>query len=81
MTDLFSDEAAHALVGSETGDTWVLGAPVRVRLVEATPIQGGLLFDVVSDPKPGKRPGRREMRGPMRGTTPPPRRGGVKRRR
>jgi ribonuclease R len=82
------DEAAHALVGGQSGDTWVLGAPVRVRLIEATPISGGLMFDVVSDPKAGKAPGRRAMRGPVRGGTPygpgargGSRPGGVKRRR
>lgn len=64
------DEAAHALVGADTGDTWALGAPVRVRLIEAAPVSGGLMFDIVSDPKPGKAPGRRAMRGPSRGATP-----------
>lgn len=79
------DEAGNALIGSETGDRWELGARVKVRLMEATPVSGGLLFDIVSEPKPGPVPGRRSLRGPARATTPrrkiggPPR--GVTRRR
>jgi ribonuclease R len=78
------DEAGHALIGSETGDRWELGAKVQVRLMEAVPVSGGLLFDMVSAPKIGPVPGRRALRGPQRATTPrkvggPPR--GVTRRR
>jgi ribonuclease R len=72
------DEAAHALVGAESGDRWELGAKVQVRLVEATPISGGLLFDMASEPKAGPVPGRKALRGPSRATTP---RAGVRRRR
>ena len=64
------DESGHALIGGESGDRWELGARVQVRLVEATPVTGGLLFEMVSDPKAGPPPGRKQMRGPMRGTTP-----------
>ncbi len=44
------DEAAHALVGDETGQRFVLGMRVEVRLEEATPVSGGLLFTVLTDP-------------------------------
>ncbi len=44
------DEAAHALVGEQTGQRFPLGMRVEVRLDEATPISGGLLFSVLSDP-------------------------------
>lgn len=46
------DERAHALVGERSGIRWRLGAPVRVRLKEATPITGGLLFEMLSEPEP-----------------------------
>ena len=46
------DERSHALVGERTRRRWRLGAMVRVRLEEATPLTGGLLFSVLSDPEP-----------------------------
>ncbi len=46
------DDRAHALVGDRTGRRWRLGREVEVRLVEATPITGGLVFEMVSDPEP-----------------------------
>lgn len=52
----FLDEAAHALIGTQSGDRWELGMRVRARLLEAAPITGGLMFDIVSDPKKGPIP-------------------------
>jgi ribonuclease R len=49
------DDRAHALVGERTGARWPLGMSVRVRLREATPITGGLLFDMLSEPAPADR--------------------------
>ncbi|MBY0565401.1 MAG: ribonuclease R [Hyphomonadaceae bacterium] len=46
------DEAAHALVGEQSGVRFPLGMRVEVRLDEATPISGGLLFSVLTDPEP-----------------------------
>jgi ribonuclease R len=46
------DDKAHALIGERTGQRWRLGAAVTVRLREATPITGGLLFEMLSDPEP-----------------------------
>jgi ribonuclease R len=46
------DDRAHALVGERTGARWPLGMTVEVRLAEATPITGGLLFEMLSDPAP-----------------------------
>ena len=46
------DERTHALVGERTGARWVLGTRVNVRLREATPLTGGLLFDMLSQPAP-----------------------------
>jgi ribonuclease R len=46
------DETAHALVGEQSGDRFPLGMRVEVRLEEATPISGGLVFAVLTDPLP-----------------------------
>jgi ribonuclease R len=49
------DDRAHALVGERSGARWPLGMSVTVRLEEATPITGGLLFEMLSDPAPPDR--------------------------
>jgi ribonuclease R len=46
------DDRSHALVGERTGSRWPLGMGVQVKLVEATPVTGGLLFEMLSDPAP-----------------------------
>jgi ribonuclease R len=46
------DDRAHALVGERTGARWRLGRDVTVRLTEATPVTGGLVFEMLSDPDP-----------------------------
>ena len=46
------DEHAHALVGERSGGRWRLGRLVEVRLREATPINGGLVFEMLSDAEP-----------------------------
>lgn len=43
------NEAAHALVGQATGETYRLGDKVTVKLVEAIPVAGALRFEVLSD--------------------------------
>ena len=50
------EEVQHALVGAQTGETYQLADRVEVRLVEVTPIAGGLRFELLSTGKPGKRP-------------------------
>ncbi len=42
-------ESDHALIGERTGETFRLGDPVEVRLVEAFPAAGALRFQIVSD--------------------------------
>jgi ribonuclease R len=70
------DETSHALVGERSGAHWPLGLTVEVRLVEATPVTGGLLFDMLSDPVAGTPPPPRG-RGPRRpGAVDARRRGG-----
>jgi ribonuclease R len=49
------DDKAHALVGERTGARWPLGMTVQVRLTEATPVTGGLLFEMLSEPAPPDR--------------------------
>jgi ribonuclease R len=44
------DEKKNRVVGQETGGTFSLGMPVKVRLVEVTPMQGGLRFDMLTKP-------------------------------
>ncbi len=46
------DEGLHALVGQTTGARWRLGRRVEVRLREATPLTGGLLFEMLSEAEP-----------------------------
>lgn len=42
------DEAAHALVGERSGESWRLGDRVHVKLVEAAPVAGALRFELLS---------------------------------
>ncbi|HEY3951282.1 ribonuclease R [Phenylobacterium sp.] len=44
------DDRTHSLVGERSGARWPLGMPVEVRLTEATPLTGGLLFEMLSEP-------------------------------
>ncbi|MGH7022798.1 MAG: ribonuclease R [Caulobacteraceae bacterium] len=65
------DEASHSLIGERTGARWRLGAKVEVRLREANPVTGGLLFEVLSEPEAAdpaerRRPPRRGAARPMR---------------
>lgn len=57
----FLDEAARTLIGTQSGDRWQLGMKVRVRLLEAAPITGGLMFDMISEPKKGPIPKGRNL--------------------
>ena len=59
-TDYFVyDEARRSLIGERSGETFRLGDPVRVKLIEATPVAGGLRFEMVSPGTSGKPPPRR----------------------
>jgi ribonuclease R len=46
------DAAAMAVYARGSGKTFSLGQIVRVRLKEVTPLQGGLLLEMISDPLP-----------------------------
>ena len=57
------DETRHALVGRpERREHSSSAIRVEVKLVEATPISGGLRFEIVSDGRKGKPPVRGEVR-------------------
>ena len=69
------DEPTHALIGERTGETFRLGDPVTVKLVEAAPIAGALRFEILSEGRKGEPRGRRgraprnpraDQRGPAR---------------
>ena len=49
------DEAHAAMVGDRSGKRYEMGMPVTVRLREATPLTGGLLFEMMSDPRPARK--------------------------
>jgi ribonuclease R len=52
-TEYFThDDKSHALVGERSGARWTLGRTVEVKLKEATPITGGLVFEMLSEPAP-----------------------------
>ena len=61
------DETRRALIGERTGETFQLGDPVEVRLMEAAPVSGGLRFEMLSDGRKGKPTSRRSMRGRITG--------------
>jgi len=78
------DPALHALVGERTGQRFQLGQRVQVRLLEAAPISGGLVFEMLSEPLEAVDGWRQSLRrgrlsGPPRGgpqaarSKPPPR--------
>jgi len=48
------DEKGHAMVGSRSGETYRLGDPVTVKLVEAAPVAGALRFALLSEGRAGR---------------------------
>lgn len=70
------DEAAVAVYARGSGKTYAIGQIVRVRLLEVTPLQGGLLLEMISDPLPAPK-GRQDARRAITRETagPPGRRG------
>jgi ribonuclease R len=67
------DEASQSLEGREYGRVYRMGQPVTVRLREADPIAGGLVFEVLEDDGSPPKP---QRSGRARRPQPPPRRGG-----
>lgn len=50
------DERRQALIGRDTGGTYRLGQRVKARLKEASPVTGGMVFEMLSPPEKGKKP-------------------------
>lgn len=63
------DEKKKALINVENGQTYRFGRKVKVRLEEATPITGGLIFEMLTKPEKGERPKRNPRKG-QRGQRP-----------
>jgi ribonuclease R len=59
------------MVGQTSGETYRLGDPVTVRLVEAAPVAGALRFEIQSTGRAGSRPAP-ERRGRARERSQPP---------
>jgi ribonuclease R len=78
-TDYFRhEEGLHALIGNRTGETFRLGDPVEVKLVEAAPFAGALRFEMLSDGKPRPGGGGFGKKAKSRRDTPSPRKKGGK---
>ena len=45
------DEDRRAVIGADSGEGWQMGDAVEVKLVEAQPLAGSLLFEMVSEAK------------------------------
>ena len=76
-------EERHALVGGSSGETYRLGDPVTVKLVEAAPLAGALRFELISEGRyeaASRRP-RRETRADRGASAPRPRGGKSRKRR
>ncbi len=62
------DEAAHAVIGERSGLSFQMGDQVEVKLVEAAPMAGALLFEMISEGRksnalPRSRPTNAKRRG------------------
>ncbi len=73
-------EAERAMIGRSTGETYRLGDPVTVKLVEAIPVAGALRFELLSKGRHERRPRRivgkrRQRRGEQQDSYPRKRRG------
>ena len=67
------DRDAQTLMGADSGRVLGLGQRVRVRLADAVPVTGGLLFDLLEIEGEALRRGPVARRGPARGRPPGPR--------
>ena len=62
------DEARQALVGQNSGNTYRLGQRITAKLVEASSVTGGMVFEMMSPPEKGRPPKGRGRGGrPARG--------------
>ena len=70
------DDRTHSLIGERTGGRFPLGMAVSVRLIEAVPITGGLLFEMLTDAMAADPNAPRPRLGVRHRGGPPPRGGG-----
>ncbi|MBL4854184.1 MAG: ribonuclease R [Robiginitomaculum sp.] len=63
------DEKSKSLIGVETGGTYHFGHRVEVKLTEAMPLQGGLIFEVLTKPEKGTLPKHLARRRTNRGSS------------
>ena len=65
------DEKAGTLTGEDTGRTFAIGQRVEVKLLEAVPVTGGLLFELIAAEgvkvAPGRRRGSRNVKRKSKG--------------
>ena len=61
------DEAAKALVGDDSGETFRMGQKLELKLVEANPVSGALRFELPQGKFAAPRKDRMSPRGPRRG--------------
>ena len=52
------DEKKKSLIGADTGGTYRFGQKVNARLIECSPITGGMIFDMLTKPEKGPKPKR-----------------------
>ena len=72
------DEAAKALIGSDTGTRYETGQRLKMKLVEANPLTGALRFEVPGGDASKAREGRPLRSGPKRDRNDGPNKGGHK---
>jgi len=77
------DEARRCLVGDSTGKVFRLGQRVEVKLLEAAPVTGGLLLEMLSEPEDAPPDVKRTPKDPKKAGRAaarkgPPRKGGAK---
>ncbi|GGY40038.1 ribonuclease R [Parvularcula lutaonensis] len=60
------DETRNALVSERNGSAYTMGMPVKVRLLEVTPVQGGLLFEMLTKPRPAEELKERKKASPKK---------------
>jgi len=61
------DEKTHSLIGEESGDVYASGQKLKLRLVEANPINGSLRFELAEGATAPRRTGGKDRTRPMMG--------------
>ncbi len=72
------EDRSHMVVGETTGGVYRLGQHVRVRLAEATPLTGGLRYEMLSEPLKGQKQGKKKPGGKKLGARASKKKGGAR---